>query len=142
MTAREYEASGMEHFEPIIRYTNADWYEEGRKIYMTFPSSKFVGFRITVSGVFRTDFDLASFPFDTQQLMIEITLGIDKSSNVLLHHDVAQFRDASNHANVLMGQMIAEYAFRPLRYRITHTAKSEGVDGHAMSQYQVVVPVR
>jgi len=108
-----------DHFEPTIRYTNADEFEEGRKVYVTFPTSGFVGFRVTVTGIFRTSLDLTAFPFDTQPLTIEVTLGIDRSSKALLHHAVAQFRDAENHANVLMRQSVPEYTFRPLRYHIS-----------------------
>lgn len=129
-------------WEPLLRFTNADEFDATNKMYMTFPNTGFVGYRVTVSGHFRMDSDLTSFPFDVQALPITITMGREKYSRHLLHHEVAQFQDAANHANIIMAQSSDEYRFRPLRYSLSKTSRSEGVDGQAMSQWTVVAPVR
>jgi hypothetical protein len=129
-------------WEPLLRFTNADEFELSNKMYMTFPKTGYVGYRVTVSGHFRMDSDLTSFPFDVQALPIVITLGRERFSRKLLFHEVAQFRNAQNHANVIMSQSSDEYRFRPLRTKLLRTTRSEGVDGQVMSQWKLIAPVR
>jgi len=129
------------HWEPNIRFSNADTFTTKDKIFITFPNTGFIGYRITVEGEFRVHFDLRNFPFDAQKLAIQMTMGREKQSNTLLHRDVAQFRDSGNHPNILMEQFSAEYIFRPLRYNIFETSQLTGVEGQSMSQYEIAIPV-
>lgn len=129
------------HWEPNIRFSNADTFITQDKIYVTFPQTGFIGYRVTVEGEFRVHFNLRQFPFDAQKLSIQITLGRERQSNTLLHRDVAQFRDSGNHPNILMEQFSTEYIFRPLRYNIFETSQLTGVEGRSMSQYEIAIPV-
>lgn len=142
LTPADLGKEDADHFEPTIRFTNADDFVLKDKLWIVFPETKFVGYRVTVQGRFRMQFDFQNFPFDVQRLIIELTMGQEKSSSRLLHNELCQFRHSSSQANTLMQQFSTEYTFRPLRYRITTTSSIEGMGGKQTSQYQLIAPIR
>lgn len=141
MSVEDLKTYKNKHWEPVIRFSNADEFVETNRLYMTWRSTGFVGYRSTVQGTFRVGFNFGSFPFDVQGLTIELTLGRERGSQEVLHVEKAQFRSAPNHANVMMKQCSAEWQFRPPRYRVKRTSALEGVDGASMAQFQLIIPV-
>lgn len=140
-TVEDLKTYKYKHWEPMIRFSNADEFVETNRMYMVWPESGFIGFRSTIQGKFRISFDFRLFPFDVQGLCVELTMGRDRSTSELLDLGKAQFRCAPNMPNTMMKQHSAEWKFRVPRIRLKRTSQLEGVDGAALAQMVCVIPV-
>jgi len=132
--------------QPVIRYSSANSYSREKKIYLTRqPRSDKepakVGFRETIQGVFRADFDLADFPFDVQSLPIELTVGREIISHELLSVDKVELADSPDNPNMMLPMRDPEWAFRVPRYKAGDTGLLAGVGGKSMVSAPASPPV-
>ena len=138
----KYENSqdARQHFEPVIRFPNADDYKLENKIWLTHDGD-FVGYRVTVTGDFRVEFQLADFPFDVQRLCLELQLGREKTTHTLMPYGIARLRDSPYLPNILQQQHSSEYIFMFPRYQHRHTGHLDGMEGEIMSLYHLSIPI-
>jgi hypothetical protein len=130
-------------WEPLVRFPNAVTVTEPDKdlrLYDVNPEKKYITRRSVIHGTFKCLYDLSSFPFDVQQLRIDVQLGREIHTCAELRLPTYRIGHWRGAPNVLMHQIDSEFDYRPMRYVVWTSQILETPTVH--SRYSFVIPAQ